>query len=306
MKKTILIIVGILVLAGCLFALYLYWAIKLPVSDNTDNVVVEIVENDSTIEIAYTLKQQHLIKSPLVFRYYSLLSDKNIMPGIYYFHQNMNMDEILDILGEGRISEKRVTIPEGWRREQIAELLASAGIVDKDDFISHTKDLEGYLFPDTYQFGMDNVLLEVINKFINNFNTQTADLNLSDDDVILASIVEREARHDTDRHKIAGVYTNRLNIGMKLDADPTVQYVNGNWDPPKVSDLRIDSLYNTYIYRGLPPSAICNPGLKSIHAVLSPQQHDYYFFFNLRDGTTIYSKTYQEHKANIEKYRSKM
>lgn len=306
MKKTILIILGIILLILISIGIFCYSQIITPASKQEKNIAFEVGENQTTREIANNLKEKNIIKNTTVFTYYSLLSDKNILPGIYYLSPDMKMSEILDILDEGKVSEKKATIPEGWRREQIAQKLADEGIIDANIFLANTKDLEGYLFPDTYQFGLENTPEEVTKKFTDNFKAQTSGLNITKERLILASIIEREAKHDEDRANIAGVYQNRLDLGMNLGADPTIQYAKGDWNTLTKSDFVLDSPYNTYIYEGLPPTPICNPGIESIKAAINPAQHDYYYFINLADGTTIFSKTLEEHNTNIEKYRDKM
>ncbi len=306
MKKVILIVVGITLIIFIAISIFFYLQVNTSISKTENNIAVEVKENDSTKEIAQELKEKGIIKYPTIFKYYSLLSGRHILPGIYYLSPNLKMSEIIDVLNEGKVSEKRVTIPEGWRREQIAEKLATEGIIEADIFISNTKELEGYLFPDTYQFGIENSPEDVTKKFVDDFNAKTTGLDVTYDDLILASIIEREAKHDEDRAKIAGVYKNRLAVGMKLNADPTIQYAIGDWNTLTTSDLSLDSPYNTYIYTGLPPTPICNPGLESIKAALNPAEHDYYYFINLADGSTIFSQTLEEHESNIEKYRDQM
>jgi len=306
MKKIILIILGIITVFVVIAGIWIYWAIKNSFSQQEKNIVVEVIEDESTRQVADDLAKKSIIKHPLIFTYYSLLTNKQIMPGIYYLSPDMNMMQILAILNQGKISEKKITIPEGWRREQIAQKLADELIVEKKEFLQATEDLEGYLFPDTYYFSLEKSVDKVVKKLTDNFRDKTTGLDVSRERLILASIIEREAKHDEDRAKIAGVYQNRLNEGMKLEADPTIQYIKGDWEIINASDLQLASPYNTYIYEGLPPTPICNPGLKSIKAALNPAKHDYYYFFNLRDGTTIYSKIFEEHKANIEKYKDQM
>lgn len=306
MKKIVLIVIGIIILILLALGIFFYAQIGSSASRTEKNIAIEVEDYDSTKEVAMKLKEKGVIKYPTIFTYYSLLSDKHILPGIYYLSPDMSMEEIIDILDEGKVSEKKATVLEGWRREQIAEKLAKEGIIDEETFLNATEDLEGYLFPDTYQFGLENTTDEVIKKFTDNFANRTEGLDVTKERLILASIVEREAGHDEDRAAIAGVYQNRLDLGMKLESDPTVQYALGSWNQISPSDLSIDSPYNTYIYEGLPPTPISNPGLASIEAALNPEEHDYYYFFNLRDGTTIFSKTLEEHEANIGKYRDQM
>jgi UPF0755 protein len=144
-------------------------------------------------------------------------------------------------------------------------------------------------------------MLDLIKLMRDNFDKRTKDLKITPETVILASIVEREAKDDAERGAIAQVYINRLAKGMKLEADPTIQYAKGNWKAVLLSEYRsVISPYNTYLNDGLPPGAICNPGLKSIEAVIDPTPHDYLYFFHAK-GETFFSKTYEEHVAKVRK-----
>ena len=221
---------------------------------------------------------------------------------MYYLRKNMSLDEIISPLAKNEIEEYKITIPEGWSVTQIADYLAEREIINRDDFIAAAKDYEGYLFPDTYRIPVNITAKELVNKMLDNFNERTKDYKPTKDDVILASIVEREAKRDEDRAKIAGVYVNRINNDMYLGADPTIQYAKGNWNPITLTDLKIDSPYNTYINKGLPPTPICNPGLKSIKAAVNPEKNNYLYFFNITDGSAIFSTSDAEHESNKEKY----
>jgi len=208
----------------------------------------------------------------------------------------------------------QITVVEGKRREEIANLLQEKGITSSKQFMIASEGKEGYLFPDTYRFFPDSSAQDVVKKMVDNFSKRTIDLNTNKDSIILASIIEREAKKDEERPIIAGVYTNRLNIGMKLDADPTVQYAKDTinyskssekdtfefWKPITQEDYKlVESNFNTYLSSGLPPTAICNPGLKSIKAALSPTDHDYLYFLHNSSGELIPSKTIQQHLQNI-------
>ncbi|TSC93305.1 MAG: UPF0755 protein [Candidatus Berkelbacteria bacterium Licking1014_85] len=201
------------------------------------------------------------------------------------------------------IPEKTITIIEGWRREQIAQLLDKNNLVAYADFMENSQNLEGKLFPDTYRFFAATTADEVIKKMTDNYTKKVANLNISQDDLILASIIEREAKFDEDRPKIAGVYNNRLKINMALEADPTVQYaieINKDkdfsyWQQLSAGNIQFKSAYNTYLNTGLPPNPICNPGSKSLQAAKNPEKHNYYYFLNTADGKTYYSKTKSEH-----------
>ncbi len=263
----------------------------------------EVKVGDGTRDIAKNLSKNKLISSNLAFS--ALVYSKNwlLQTGVYHIEKDMNVYAIANLIHSGKVEEYTLTVPEGWRVTQIDELLAKKGVIKKDDFTKIAAKKEGYLFPDTYRFAKDATAQSVLDLMSANFKKRTSTLKMTDQVVIMASIVEREALSDSDRAKIASVYWNRLKIGMKLDADPTIQYGKGNWSPITRSDYKnFQSPYNTYLYNGLPPTAICNPGIKSIEAVLDPAKTDYLFFFHKKNGEAVFSKNYDEHLANLEKY----
>lgn len=172
--------------------------------------------------------------------------------------------------------------------------------------------LEGYLFPDTYRVYKNAKLEDIIKKMLDNFDHKITSDMIGDienqgkklyDIITLASIIEKEAKTSEDKKRVAGVYYNRLDIGMALQADPTVNYITEKvTDRPSYKDIETDSFFNTYKYPGLPPGPICNPGLDSIMAAIYPEKNDYMYFLNTPDGEMIFSKTLAEHKKNREKY----
>ena len=244
-------------------------------------------------------------------------------------------------LQHGRPPTVTVTIPEGRRAEEIAEILHQAGLVDPQEFLALVRSgegfafafledrppeaspsLEGYLFPDTYQIPRDSDARAIITLLLSTFDARFTEemraraheQGLTVHEVVtLASIVEREAVLPEERPLIASVFRNRLARGMKLDADPTVQYAMGYdeaqktwWRTLLVEDYQFDSPYNTYRRVGLPPGPICNPGLASIEAVLSPEDTDYlYFVANTvaGDGSHVFARTFEEHQRNIARYQ---
>lgn len=232
-------------------------------------------------------------------------------------------------IADQKEEEVTITIPEGYRREQIAAALEEKGITGADDFVQTTKNDEGMLFPDTYRFFPSTTANDVRDRLRTTYNEKVADLGtVSKDALIIASIVEREARTDAERADIAGVYWNRYNAGFGLGADPTVQYGKESntldeqlstattvaergavlrgfsfWQPITRADYTgVDSIYNTYKITTLPPGPICNPGVASIAAALHPTKHQYYYFFHTADGKAIYSKTLEEHNRNKATY----
>lgn len=251
----------------------------------------------------------------------------------------------IPLIEKGRF-ENEITVPEGWSVWQIGEMLAKdkrvKNIKDEQEFWFRYQDTEGFLFPDTYRIfqdaGAEEIILKMKSNFLGRINKleevqelnngrefsnfeEAASNKILREKIIIASIVEREAKKEEDRAKIAGIYYNRLNNGMELEADPTVQYgrdrlfleknpsanLSSNdfesWEPINKNDYQsVKSPYNTYLFSGLPPGPICNPGLASIKAALNPEKHDFYYFFNLRDGSAIYSRTKEEHDKNKIKY----
>ena len=243
------------------------------------------------------------------------------------------------------IPEQTVTFPEGWRSEEMAVRLKQKGLVASEGSyltllqsaatapelrsafaIPADAPLTGFLFPDTYRFLATTDAQTVIQKQTATFQSRTASLSLTYDDVILASIVEREAKFDDDRPLIAGVYANRLKQGMALEADPTVQVAkfasehatcstaagidstdcqSVDWWPTVLrADLQgIKSPFNTYLNPGLPPQPICNPGLASLEAAVSPAAHAYYYFVSDTEGHAHFATTLAQHNANVAKYR---
>ena len=228
---------------------------------------------------------------------------------------------------EADSNEVEVTIPEGFRREQIAAVLESKGVTSSVDFIEATTNDEGTLFPDTYRFFKQSPANEVRDIMINNY-LKKSPAKLDKESLILASIVEREAKSDGERADIAGVYWNRYNAGLGLTADPTVQYGKDSnefykefnlaktdeekatiikdfdfWGVITRSDYQnVNSTYNTYRNAGLPPKPIANPGVASMQASLNYTDHNYFYFFHTESGETIFSQSLDEHNKNKAKY----
>lgn len=322
MRKTILIILLSLIVAIGGIGAYIFYELKVPISESDQESFFEVKEGESTLEIATALKEKKLIRSSWIFALYTRYRRISLLPGLYYLRPNMVMLEIIDRLVKGNVQEYKITIPEGWTVKQIGEYLEQRKIVSKDEFISAAKydsqkfpiannqlpladneSLEGYLFPDTYRISAKTTSQDIIEKMRENFAKRTNGLNVSKNDLILASIVEREAKTQTDRQIIAGIYGKRLELGMKLESCPTVLYAMGmQKDRLSVEDTKFDSPYNTYLHRGLPPGPISNPGLESIKAALGSQESDYLYFLSDEDGNIHYAKTLAEHNFNKEKY----
>jgi UPF0755 protein len=198
--------------------------------------------------------------------------------------------------------------------------MAAAVVGDRKNVVLAGLDpktsLEGFLFPDTYFLRPDSSAAQIVDTLLAQFEQRAgatlrsaaADRKTTVYDMVkLASIVEREARDRAESATIAGVYQNRLDIGMKLDADPTIQYAVGEWRELTLADLKIDSPYNTYQVAGLPPTPICSPGLAALEGAAKPAQHKYFYFVAKNDGTGdhAFATTFEEQEANRVKYGNK-
>ncbi len=301
-KYPLIILAAIILLVFGVFT-YIFCNLKIPISKLSQEYSFEVTEGQSTTQIAQKLQDAGFIKYPWIFTAYTYLNHKILLPGIYYLKTDMNLTDIISNLVKGNVAEKKITIPEGWANKQIAEYLAKNNIVDKDDFLSSAQGKEGYLFPDTYRISIKSTSVDIIKKMEDNFQLKTKDLNLSKDNLVLASIVEKEAKTLEDKKLVAGIYQKRLKLNMALESCPTVLYALGVIkDQLSAQDIKVDSPYNTYIHKGLPPAPICNPGLESIHAVLEPTKTDYLYFLSDKEGDLHFAKTLEEHNTNKTKY----
>ncbi len=253
--------------------------------------------------------------------------DGQLKIGKYLFTDGISNFQILKDLKQGEASLIiPVTIPEGSSTKHVAGIFSHQLGIDSTKFLALVYDstfayefgvegnsLHGYLLPETYNFYWQteekDVIKQMVNKFFAFFNdslqARAGDLEFTLNQILtMASIVEWEAKIDSERAIIAGVYYNRLRKNMKLEADPTIQFlIEGPHRPLLYRDLRIDSPYNTYLYRGLPPTPVNNPGKKAILAVLYPSRHRYLFFVTTGKGSHLFSRTYQEHLRAVWKYR---
>lgn len=202
----------------------------------------------------------------------------------------------------------KVTFPEGTSVREMAVLLKERfPLFDSETFFELSKGNEGYLFPDTYLFETDIMPEQVRERLIQRFYEKTRELGLSEerlhDVVIVASLVEEEANTREDRRLVSGILWKRNEIGMALQVDAVFGYIQGTTTyHPTGEDLEIDSPYNTYLYRGLPPGPITNPGLDALQAAYEPTETDYLYYLTGDDGITYYAKTFEEHKRNKELY----
>jgi len=251
--------------------------------------------------------------------------ERRLRPGDYRIAPGQSLPELVRSLGEGRGRSATVTIPEGWRLEQVAERLAAAGVCDRDAFLSRARDpkllaalaipgpsAEGFLFPETYSFTLPTDPAEAIRAMHRQFARVWAEVVATAPPsplaplqvVTLASIVERETAAPAERPLVAAVFLNRLRLGMPLQADPTVIYgIDGFDGDLKRRDLAAANPYNTYVVRGLPPGPIAAPGRASLAAVLDPARVDYLYFVARNDGTHQFSRTLVEHNRAVQRFQ---
>ena len=295
----------------------------------------EILPGESVGQISYRLSINNLIQNPEIFKDFLIYRgfDRKVQSGYFRIQPGMNGIEIAEKITNPIPDKIRFIILPGWRIEEIAAILPSSGLnINPEEFLNiatnpssdwlsvgyeNLDSLEGFLFPDEYLLDRDISALDIILTFLTRFNEKISSdlliafksqgLNLQQA-LTMASIVEKEAVINEEMPMIASVFLNRYAIGMKLDSDPTVQYAAGynvnqaTWwtNPLSFQDLNTDSPFNTYVYSGLPPHPICNPGLSSIQAVAFPEETSYYYFRAKCDGSGKhnFAETYEEHLAN--------
>lgn len=297
-----------------------WWDSQL-VSVSTDqSIKVFVVAKGAGVsEIAKKLKEENLIKSELVFKIYvkqNNLTDK-LQAGSYKLSPSMSTPEILKVLQKGS-EDIWVTLLEGWRLEEMAEEINAKFKIQKSKFLEAAK--EGYMFPDTYLFPKEATVDYIASTLKNTFDKRfTSELRskiraqglTEAQGIILASIVEREARSAEPRRMVASILLKRFKIGMGLNADATVQYALGFQKAEKswwkrhltYDDLKVDSVYNTYIHVGLPPAPIANPGLSSLNAVAGADSSTpYLYYYHDSKGISRYGRTLEEHNQNIARY----
>ncbi|MBN1632796.1 MAG: endolytic transglycosylase MltG [Ignavibacteria bacterium] len=299
---------------------------------------ITIIRGMNVDEISGMLRDSNVVSSSLIFKVSAKLSGKSskIYSGVYYLPKGLNNMEIIDILTAvdyARLGGRgKITVYEGMRIKQIASLLRKDFEMDEDEFIrasendslinilglkGEIKNLEGFLFPETYivpvSAGARDIVFILFDEFLKRV-FKNPELNGSFKKspfkllslVTLASIVQAETGIISEMPIIAGVYYNRLERNMKLQADPTIQYILPEGPRRLLNrDYKIESDYNTYIHEGLPPGPINNPGLDAITACLNPEKHEYFYFVANRDRSHKFSKSYEEHQQAIKKIREK-
>jgi UPF0755 protein len=307
--------VGVLILiflaAGGAYGVYRFFSLPVSSDNNAPQVTLVIERGESTREVAAKLFDRGLIKSKKFAYYYARLHKISIKAGIYPLSSSMNLSTIMNILELGLTENVVIHIPEGFTVSKIARVLEAEGICDAAEFIEAARDAEGFLFPDTYYLTENMAPATVVAHLRENFDRRVADIpklaNADEEEqrriVTLASIVEREYRRPEEAPLIASVFENRLSHRIGLYSCATIEYIKteilGEEHPEVIlfSDLEIDNPYNTYMYQGLPPGPIANPGLVALGAAADPPATPYYYFrlVNPATGEHHFSTDYNEH-----------
>lgn len=320
----------ILIIFVILVSIAVAFLIFRPMQSSATPIIFQVKSGRSSRLIAEDLAHKNLIRTPLAFNLLTRFTgtSRKLMAGTYRLSGAMNSLQIFYCLRDGKAIMRKFVVPEGKTLNEIAQIYEQSGFGSGDQFRQAARDpnwqvkyniesdfLEGYLFPDTYYFG-DSVSAEtVIQTMLKRFDRQWTDnmkkaadaISMSRHDIItLASIIEMEATLSEERAVISGVFHNRLRLGWRLDADPTVIYGLGDPKRPLTkSDLKKDTPYNTYVHRGLPPGPICNPGESCILAALYPDDVPYFFFVAIDNISHHFSKSLQEHQRMIGEIKRK-
>jgi UPF0755 protein len=318
MKK--ILITGILSLLIVTFFYLFYKQGIMPVDKNSKETKIFVIQKGESLKsIIDNLYRQNLIRNRLAF--YLLIKklgfEKKIQAGDFRLSPSMDAETIAKTLTKGTL-DIWVTIIEGLRKEEIAQIINQNFSIPESEFLKYAK--EGYLFPDTYLIPKEATAEAIVKILVNNFyrrfnddlRQKAKDKSLTEEEVVtIASLVEKEAKYEEDRTKVASIILKRLKNDWPLQVDATIQYALGYQPQEKTwwkknltkEDLNIDSPYNTYKNKGLPPTPICNPGLASIKAVIFADTNTpYWYYLSDKTGRMHYAKTLEEHNENIKKY----
>ncbi len=311
-----------------LWGIILFFIFKYDNVGNNGKITIQVKKGMDIVDVARLLYEKGIIKDKETFITLGGITgiDKKIKTGKYVFNKNMRELSVLRILEKGG-KYIIITIPEGIRLKEIAKIVYRKTGIDTILFLSTVNQpeflrkwnikgniAEGYLFPETYYFSGEESAAEIADRMVEEFYKVWDSLLFMVDSlpslvdtygiVIMASLIESETSYDEEKPIIAGVYYNRLRKGWKLQCDPTILYAIEKRQKVLYKDLRVNSPYNTYKYKGLPPTPICSPGRSSLLSAMKPQETDYMYF--VADGNRhIFSKTLKEHNKNIRSIRAK-
>ena len=318
-----------LVLVG-IFLLDYKNSLEKPASDNPEKVTFQIKSGESVNLILDNLVEKNLIQKRLLpyTKVYLKLNklEGTLQAGTYSIPRNLSIKELITTLQNAKEQDIWVTIPEGLRKDEIAEIIANelkksesasfsvesflamstdTTLIETLELPFEVTDLEGFLYPDKYALAPNSTTESIIKLLVNTFK-QKIDAKYDEytyEDIIMASIVEREGRNSEDRPIIAGILQKRIKEGWLLQADATLLYPIKDWKHTITEqDLQVDNPYNSYKKIGLPPTPISNPGHQAIEATLNPKETPYYFYIHGKDGVARYAKTLTEHHNNINTY----
>jgi len=331
--KTLKKITSIIGIVFLLIFFYLCFEIYVPINPASNETIIYTAKKGmGDDEIAKELQKMGIIRSNYFFRFYVVVSlqHSSLQAGDYNISPRMSIYHIVKKMVQGDVIKNEVIILEGWDTRDIAKYLETKNICTQNYFIALTQNdysnqfdflqdlpknagLEGYLFPDTYEITKGETCEEILNAMLANFDRKlTPDMKAEIkkqkrsifDVVTMASILEKEVRTLDDKKIVSGILWKRISVGMPLQLDSTVNYVTGKSDASvSIKDLKKDSPYNTYMYKGLPKGPISNPGIDSITAAIYPKSSKYWFY--LTDGKTIFSENYAQHNAAAAKYLGK-
>jgi UPF0755 protein len=320
---------GLVCILSCLTICDFWLFLRLPGSSDRTVREVMIRPGMNVTAVAQLLHQQRVISDTRKFYYLCRYrqAGQKLKAGEYDFSPFSTPEQVLERIVAGRVALHRVTVPEGFTVRDVARTLNERGLASESTILQHAVDpnwirslglestsIEGYLFPDTYHFNRSQnaeaILKTMVSQFLRRlppgWQDRSQELGMTLHEIVtMASLVEKEAMVDAERARIAGVFFNRLARGMPLQSDPTAVYDLENFSGPILwNHLKRESPYNTYRNKGLPLGPICNPGSKSIQAVLHAEKVPYLYFVSNNDGTHSFSENLQEHAQAVSRYRA--
>lgn len=325
MSKNIFFVLALVILVACAALFGIVRTNLEPVGSDDAEVSFTIKDGESLSSVANNLEELSLIRSARVFGWWGALTGRarRLQAGSYKLKAKMNSDEILAVLVSGSPVVK-ITFPEGISYMEMDAILSEAGIVQPGEFakLAMDKNLEGKLFPDSYQFRAGSKPEDVLRTILDNYQTKIVPMFGSETEratttLVLASLLEKEVPSDKDRQIVAGILIKRLSVGMPLQVDASTCYMKkmAAWQggfrtypfpscyPLTPVDFAAKSLYNTYVNRNWPPGPIGNPGVSAVRAALNPESSPYWYYLSdPKTGRTVYAKSYSEHLVNRAKY----
>jgi len=333
MKKIKLLFILIIIL---LFAGLIYYSngIKSPNPGSGPEELFVIEKGQGIDRIAENLQSNGFIANKFIFKIFVAVKDykAKFLPGNYNLRTDLSIKDLVEQVvasNEITLEETEILLIEGWTVAEMDNYLSKNNVIEPGSLVEYSEiarngdydflndrpksaTLEGFLYPDTYRIYKDATVEKIVQKMLDNFDQKlTPEMRAQIDSqnktifevVTLASIVEQEMFGYEDRKIVAGIFNNRLDIGMALQSDATVNYITKKGiAAPSLDDIAIDNQYNTYKYPGLPPGPICNPSIEAINAVINAADTDYMYFLTTEEGEIIYSKTHDEHVRNKAKY----